>query len=189
MRRSGRHLVVAVVAALAVAAAGALTGCVPGKPAVTPAPTSTSGSPVFASDEEALAAAEEAYRAYLAVSDQIANDGGADPERIAALVTSERLADELRGSETFETQGIRTEGSTKFENLGLQEVQDRGSVRVSFYACWDASDVRVLNDLGEDITPADRINRQRLEIVVVASDPKEPFVLESDDLWSAQASC
>ena len=72
MRRTARLL------PLAVLGAALLAGCLPTDPPVTPPPTSDL-EPVFASDEEALAAAEEAYGAYLAAADEILSSGGADP--------------------------------------------------------------------------------------------------------------
>ncbi len=52
-----------------------LSGCLPPQTTVTPTPEATA-APVFASDEEALAAATAAYAAYLAMSDQIFAEGG-----------------------------------------------------------------------------------------------------------------
>ena len=57
-----------------------LSGCLPQQPTATPPPEATA-APIFASDEEALAAATAAYAAYLAMSDQILKDGGKDPDR------------------------------------------------------------------------------------------------------------
>ena len=69
---------VATTLALGLALAACSTGGTPLPPAPSPSVT-----PVFASDEEALAAAKDAYTAYLKVSDQILVDGGANPDRIA----------------------------------------------------------------------------------------------------------
>ena len=74
--RIGAHLGVGLLALV-------LAGCAPDVPAIQVPPTPTV-TPLFASDEEALAAAEEAYAAYLAMSDEITSDGGERPERIPA---------------------------------------------------------------------------------------------------------
>ncbi len=54
-----------------------LTGCTPGDEVVVPDPEPTV-EPMFATDEEALAAAEEAYGAYLAASDASLAGGGVE---------------------------------------------------------------------------------------------------------------
>ena len=64
--------------ALAALVVSLFSGCIPTEPlADTPAPQPTS-TPVFASEEEALAAAVEAYAGYLEMSDLIASEGGAN---------------------------------------------------------------------------------------------------------------
>ncbi len=89
-RRAPRRLGAALAAVGALALV--LTGCV-GSPAPTQSPTPTEAAPIFASDEEALAAAVEAYEA---LSQQrrtkITDDGGAEPERIDPFVTDRLCA-------------------------------------------------------------------------------------------------
>jgi hypothetical protein len=166
----------------------ALAGCTPTSHA-TSAPT-PSATPVFASDAAALEAAEAAYAAYLKVSDQIANDGGKDPERIAKYVTAERLSIELRGSTSLENHGLRTTGSTTFSNASLeQSTFSVANTTIAFYACWSVADVRVLNVVGDDVTPANRVNSKTLEIVMTTKSGRLPLVLESDEPWSASSFC
>ncbi|MGB3413465.1 MAG: hypothetical protein WBA28_01980, partial [Microbacteriaceae bacterium] len=79
------------------------TGCSPevGLPPV-PRP---SVEPLFASDEEALAAVVEHYQEYLAVSDEVYADGGANPERLKPYVSAERYEEELSGAQSFQARG------------------------------------------------------------------------------------
>ena len=176
-------------ALLAVAVLLTLAGCVPSTSHPTAAP-SASATPVFASDAEALAAAEKAYAAYLKVSDEVAHDGGKDPERIANYVTPGRLQSELRTSDLFESKKIKTTGSTTFENAILQQVEVIGTgTSVTLYACWDATGVRVVDIDGNDATPINRVDRQTLEIVLTTTKGKLPLRLKSDDAWSGQSSC
>jgi len=167
----------------------ALAGCVPvdSKPSATP---SASATPVFASDAEALAAAEKAYAAYLKVSDEVGHDGGADPERIDPTVTVARRAIERRGSKSLQDHGLHTSGLTTFSNASLQRVtRAGGDVEVAFYACWDVSAVRVLDSAGRDVTPTSRVSQRTLEIVVTTVHGRLPLVLESDEAWSGSSSC
>ena len=84
MRIAGVQISSGVLAMLL--AAFMLSGC-----ASTPVPTPTSATPtvapVFATEEEALAAATEAYAAYQELIDRIFSEGGKAPSRIAAVVT------------------------------------------------------------------------------------------------------
>lgn len=186
MRRSGRHLVVAVVAALAVAAVGALTGCVPGKPAVTPAPTSTSGSPVFASDEEALAAAEEAYRAYTRISDQILNEGGVGPERILDVASGEFGEQESVGLAEFASNGWKSTGSSDVTNFVAQSVNLDGSPVVIAYVCVDVSAVNVVDSTGISVVSATRPDTQAFEVTFDGATSLLPIARE---VWSGGGVC
>jgi hypothetical protein len=174
------------VAALA-GAVLALTGCVGGTPLPTlpPSPTTT---PIFASEEEALAAAEEAYAAYLEVSNLISSEGGVDPERIAPFVTERRLEDELRGFATLREHRLRVEGATRFGVIELQQASlDGEDAEVVFYACWDGSETRVFDSEGEDVTPADREVRVVLEVRTLTVQGLPPLVVESAERWPARS--
>jgi len=167
----------------------ALAGCVPVDSHPSSSPTG-SATPVFASDAEALAAAEKAYLAYLKVSDEIGHDGGEDPDRINPTVTLDRRAIEQRGSKSLKDHGLHTSGATAFSNPSLQRVTRSGDdVEVAFYACWDVTAVRVLDSTDRDVTPVDRVNRRTLEVVVTTVDGRLPLLLESDDAWSGDSSC
>src|SRR4051812_41826324 len=91
----------------------ALAGCVPSDPHPTASP-SASATPVFASDAEALAAAEKAYAAYLKVSGEISADGGLKPERIDPLVTKEQAPREHDTFAYFSSHDLHTSGSPTF---------------------------------------------------------------------------
>jgi hypothetical protein len=171
---------VGIISALLVVA---LAGCAPQSAAVAP-PATPEASPRFASDEEALAAAEEAYAAYLAMSDQIAHEGGIGADRIAPLVTDDRLETELQTFEVLASRGWRTAGATTFETIGIQRADELGVV---FYACWDGSGVRVLDTSGLDITPVERTERLAVEIVTAFT--VNGLSLESDEPWSGDSSC
>ena len=81
------------MAALAAVTLLAVSGCT-GAPGATPAPTSSAAAnPIFATDEEALAAAEAAYEKYSEASALVAGDGGVNPDRVDAAVSPEYAAD------------------------------------------------------------------------------------------------
>jgi hypothetical protein len=168
-----------------------LTGCVPpaGDPTPTPAASST---PVFASEEEALAAAEEAYAAYLAVSDAITADGGANPERIEPFVSAAQYEAELEGFRLYGERGWHTAGASRFEKPELQVFADYGdgSADVSMYVCSDLSALRILDETGVDVTPPDVVDRQLVEVVFSAVADRAPLLrLESTELWNSGSGC
>ena len=108
--------------ALAAAFALLLGGCTPQSEPVRPKP-SPSASPIFASDDEALAAATKAYAAYLEVSDEIAQDGGKNPERIGGFVSADWLPSEISDFGEFAGSGHRQVGSSSFDNMKLFAAQ------------------------------------------------------------------
>jgi predicted small lipoprotein YifL len=164
----------------------ALTGCGGGDPLPTLPPTPTA-TPVFASEEEALAAAEAAYAAYLEMSNLISSEGGVDPERIEPFVTDQRLVDELRGFGTLSELNLRTVGTSSFTVLELQRYEESdGGAEIAFYACSDLSGSRVIDEAGEDVTPPERDDRMVLEVVLRTIPPLDRLVLESDETWLGQ---
>jgi hypothetical protein len=175
-----------LVGAVTVAGMLLLAGCGGSDPIPTLPPT-PSATPIFASEEEALAAAEEAYAAYLEMSNLISSEGGEDPERIAPFVTEERLSIELDGFETLAESGLRTKGASRFEFTQLQRLDlSEDDVEVAVYACWDGAGVRVLDARGKDVTPSDRETKLLLEVVLVG-DASGHLVLASDDVWDSDS--
>jgi hypothetical protein len=175
-----------LVGAVTVAGMLLLAGCGGSDPIPTLPPT-PSATPIFASEEEALAAAEEAYAAYLEMSNLISSEGGEDPERIAPFVTERRLSDELRGFGTMRDADVRIEGSTAFHVIELQRYDELGNeVEVVFYACVDISDRRVIDRAGKDVTPPERADVLVLEVVLGSTGGALPLVLDSDDQWPGE---
>ncbi len=148
----GRAAVIAGVVALLLGA------CVPTQPIAVVTPSATP-APVFATDAEALAAAEKAYAAYLGMSDLIAKEGGRDPERIAPFVTEEQLVEELEGFASLAVGGFRTTGySTSFGAVLQNQYQSGGSYIVVIYACSDVRQVKV-------ISADENVSRDNSEVV------------------------
>src|SRR5689334_7391674 len=137
MRRTTRLLAPPLLAALL------LAGCTPSDPMPTPPPTSDA-APVFATDEEALAAAEEAYGKYIATVDAILADGGQNPERLEPLVDDSLYQRELDGFAEFAAAGWRGTGARTFQ-LTLQRYEGH---EVSLYSCEDLSGTDVVDSTG-----------------------------------------
>ena len=164
-----------------------LAGCVPREPVITPEPDPAS-TPVFASDEEALAAATEAYARYLEVSDQIFTEGGVEAQRMAAVATGEKLKVELASFSEFMAGGFRGTGNTTFEAATLQEYDQNaveGERAIVVYLCEDISQTDVLSSSGESVVSADRPSRVKYEVAFDLIPPNSTLLFVSDKVpWS-----
>ncbi len=174
-RRRMRFLSLAAAAGLTLA----LGACGPQAqpPTPTPSPTTT---PFFASDEEALAAAEEVYREYLAMSDLISSEGGADPERIAPFVTEMWLDHEIETAEELGESGRRISGNSEVSSFQLQE---RNDSQIIVYACHQLDHTKVIDADGHDVTPKDRARESLLEVTFVID--ATAVLVGGSELWSA----
>ncbi|GAA4762197.1 hypothetical protein [Microbacterium gilvum] len=139
-----RRLAIAVVSAtLAVA----LTACTP-EPAATPTPTG------FASEEEAFAAAEETYRAYVDASNEF--NSGNDEATPEEHLIGEMLQTERETRDLLETNDQHFEGAFLVSQFIPEKyAQIAHSVTITAIVCMDSSDVIVVDADGEDVTPAD----------------------------------
>ena len=181
--RTAPALLTVLVASLA------LTGCVPDDEPVVVDP-SPSATPIFESEEEALAAAEAAYGEYLAVSDLISASGGDDVEGLAEYVTSSHLETLLAEYEEFKASGRRTAGQTTFDSLQLQQYSEiDNEAVVVVYLCLDVSQVRVIDQEGLDVTSADRKLRLPLEIQLTTVDRDGVLLIENSTYWDGDDFC
>jgi hypothetical protein len=149
-------------------------------------------APVFATDEEALAAATEAYARYLAVSDAIAEDGGAYSERITPVVAETYRNSSIEDFAALSERELRTVGVSAFDTARLQSRVGRndGSTAVTIYLCLDVSGVRIVDRGGADVTPSARDTRLPLEIQLETT-VLEPAVLKvsRSEIWSGESFC
>jgi hypothetical protein len=154
------------VSLVAVATALLLAGCVPSAPIVTPAPA-PSTAPIFASEEDALAAATAAYAAYVKVSDQVFMEGGAHPERLEAVATGEQLKADIAGYKTAAAKNVHSTGGTAFEHVTLQSLNDSstdGRAVIAVYLCEDVSKVDVIDSSGTSVVSTSRPSRVSYEV-------------------------
>ena len=183
--RTAPALLICLVATLA------LTGCVPddGPIVVDPEPSS-SASPIFESDEEALAAAEEAYGAYQVTEDLVSADGGAGPERLELVASRDALKAGLAGMEVFRESGYHSVGSTSVASFSLQQFDpypaDSEGV-VSAYLCLDLSDLDVVDSSGISVVSANRPAQQAFEVTFDFQD--DALILGSREPWDGEGVC
>lgn len=158
---------VTATAALLAASIVALTGCLGPAPEPTPTPTA-----VFSSEEEAFAAAEETYRAYIDAVNARRADPQSRPDPQSFLI-GEALQEDLDTLREFEELGIRIEGTSVVMSV-TREAADFVAGEVLLRACYDSTTARVLNQAGDDVTVGNRDPRILLDV---------HFVTASSDLF------
>lgn len=144
---------------------------------------------MFASDEEALAAAEAAYRNYIDVSDQIARDGGLNVERLQPFVSVELYQQQVQEYADVVSKGLRAMGSSMFDSFTLESYDaTKGEIRA--YACLRTGDIQVLDSSSLDVTPINRNNNLPLQLVfTVSTDLDSRVSISRSDVWSGTNFC
>lgn len=127
----------------------ALTGCVGPTPEPTPTPTA-----VFSSEEEAFAAAEETYRAYIDAVNARYADPHSEPDPQDFLVGPALEAD-IDSAREMDQLGIHISGSSVVQSVSLVS-SEAAAGEVVIRACLDSTQARILNEAGEDVTLPDR---------------------------------
>ncbi|MBN9225056.1 MAG: hypothetical protein ABS63_06830 [Microbacterium sp. SCN 70-27] len=151
-----------------------LAACAPG-PAPSPTPTG------FASEEEAFAAAEATYRAYV----EAGNEERVEPTRSpssSSFLTGRALQDNIDGEAQLAEAGVRLVGSSSVTNAHLEEWTPS---KVTIIVCLDFREVRVVDADGNDVTPESRGDNASLQIDFVYSNPT-PLIADSRSIG---ASC
>lgn len=174
MRRTSRLLTFgALCAAL-------LVGCTP-ELSPTPSP-SPSTEPVFASEEEALAAAEATYAEFLATMDAIFADGGRTPERLLQVSSDEVYAHEASGFANMRSEGRSGTGHVTF-SMKLQSFTDSGTVTT--YVCEDISETDILDEHGVSQVVPGRMTLLGYEVRFEGT----PLVVSSRTFWTGPDLC
>ena len=120
-------------------------GCSP-TPSPPPTPTPT---PLFATEEEAFAAAEDVYREY--------NEAGNSGTDTTEFLTDAALESELETFRYLDENELQLEGAGSIKTFTATSSASVGaSTIVEALVCLDVSAVVVRNSNGEDVTPTDR---------------------------------
>ncbi len=152
----------------------ALTGCeAAAEP--TPSPTPTG----FASEEEAFAAAEETYRAYVDALNDVDLEDPATFEPVFALLTGEALAASKKELTGLHAREVSKTGETKIASIRPQAF-DSNSGTITLDVCLDVSDVDIRTEAGDSIVPPGRNDSQLLRALLAAvADPVSQLLITS----------
>jgi hypothetical protein len=162
----------------------ALAGCSAQQPAPQASTVTAEEKPLFATDEEALAAAQAAYAHYLEVSDQIARDGGANPESLKEVLSSQQYELEASSFKSYVSKQIHSTGQMSFDSLHIASL---GINNLSTYLCLDSSQSRVIDNAGIDVTPSERVDRWPL---LVSFETKNGLLIVSgSETWPGTNFC
>lgn len=156
-----------------VALVTALAACAPAA-APKPSPTPTG----FASKEEAFAAAEKTYRAYVDALNEVDLSDPATFEPVYALTTGDARDSEKKGLSQYHAAKLRVTGDTEITLLKGKSWQP-GSGRAVLDACTDVSAVEVVNENGESQVSPDRPDVQTLSVKLVYTPSDRVFKIEN----------
>jgi hypothetical protein len=149
-------------------------------------------APLFASDEEALAAARSTYEAFLNATDTVMAEGGVDPERIDEFATVEVASSEKASIAQFVERGDRIRGRAQVDSVALQSYSsDLGEGNeMTVYMCVDISEVVVYDEQGTSIVATARPNRIPFQVTFEAVPVKPPRLLVSSKaVWDGEGGC
>lgn len=158
----------AVSLALVLVAGVCLAGCTPASPDPAPTPR-VSADPTA----QAAAAAEATYRAYVDALNARRDDPTSQPDPMDFLA-GDALSDARKSTKRLESKHLRLVGRTRVISSAALRVTDRETVVA---VCIDSTNVRLLNEHDDDVTPANRSDVGPLEIHVT-TEPN-PVITES----------
>lgn len=153
----------------------ALAGCTSPEPEPTP-------TPGFSSEEEAFAAAEETYRAYVDAENARRDDPSApDPQ---VLLTGQALATDIESKQRFDELGVHLVGPSEVASFAGQATS-RDRTRVTAIVCVDSTGARLMDESGGDVTPADR--DPMLGLVVSFKLVDDAFLITDSDIGDSDS--
>lgn len=173
--RMRRTILAGAATALAVALT---TACTP-DPAPSPTPTG------FASEEDAFAAAEATYRAYVDALNDVDLADPATFEPVYDKLSGNALSDSKRTLSRLHADGYTRTGETLVgqEQLASAELS---SGRVTLSLCLDVTDVDVLDETGSSVVSPDRVDVQPLDVTFIKSSGELKI---DDSIASEELAC
>lgn len=138
-----------------------------GATACQPEPTPTPTGPAFASEDEAFAAAEETYRAYVDALNQVDLSDPETFEAVYAWTTGEANAGEKKSLTTMAADGWSVTGDSSIRAFFPDAAKLAKPATVSAIVCSDVSDVVVTDASGQSMVSGQRPDVYALRIDLI----------------------
>lgn len=148
--------------ALLALAASALSACTPA-PEPTPTPTAA-----FASEEEAFAAAEEVYRAYMDAFNEVHYEDSSTFTPLDEFTSGDYQATEREGLSQMHAEGNSRTGETLIS--WFRGVNFEGQETIDARACNDVSGVSVVDSQGKSLISPDRPPRSAVDLTFAVDE-------------------
>lgn len=142
--------------------------------------------PVFASDDEALAAAVATYERYLLVSAEIDADGGVGAERLRDLTTERYGLDLIAEYRRMRAVGERFTGAATLITARLIEI-DRDRTRLTIAMCVDLSAMQLFDEAGAEVERQGDALAQ-FEVMFRSANATR-ILLDGSELWDGEPVC
>jgi len=166
-----------------------LSGCTPSDAITSPEPTATFVAP-YATDEEALAAAEAAYAEYTRISGEILKSGGADPERLSDVAVGSYLKTSIESFNEQRAAGHIGSGDSSVKSIELQRYSALGPGQeiITVYLCEDLSQVKVVDSNGDSVVSPSRGDSILLQVTFDFVEASDMLKVSGSEKWS-DSSC
>lgn len=149
-----------------------------------PVPTA-SATPVFASDEEALAAAKEAYGAYLAELDRALTT--LETSGLGAVASGRALSEAIDSVDGFREDGHVLVGASSFDSAKLIQAGAGGDVDI--YVCWDISETDVVDESGVSTVLENRPSLFPMQVSLEWLEEKLLLIVREAEIWNGENFC
>lgn len=169
--------------AVAAVALALTTACTPDA-APTPSPSPTG----FASEEEAFAAAEETYRAYVDALNQVDLSDPATFEPVFELTTGELNGVDRKNLSEYHAARTTVDGASLVRVVALEEWSPESGA-TTLAVCLDVSQITLQDEAGNSLVSPDRQEVQPLSVSAVPGESPTGFLLARIDARTGEPTC
>lgn len=160
-----------------------LAGCAQAAPEPVRSSSAVPTSTTSAAASLSLAAAMAFYSSYLTADNRVLQSGGRGYESLRPFLADDPYRAAVKNLKQLAASHERVKGGAVLSNSRLQRRTPRGLVA---YVCLDISKARLLDENGNDITPAGRPDRQTLIVTFAGGAvPK----IEASQSWGGSSIC
>ena len=165
-----------------------LAGCSDTTRIPDPTPEATA-DPLFAADEEALAAAVEVYERYLVAADQFAS-GEADLQAVEGIASGPVLEEAVETEARFEADGLTLVGTRTVETARIQSTFVNGpSTEVTIYVCESVEGTDLLDSSGASLVSPDRDPLTDWTATLTFERDNSAGLVTEREFWDAGGVC